>query len=100
MRDLLIPTLQVSIAEMQSLESSFIMKLLFGDITASTSFFSDNAESKMPPPLLMEDKFEDKHEGESDEDAGEASIGETLDFPSAAAWDLQEVICSCEMTLV
>ena len=62
--------------------------------------FSVNAESKIPPPLLMEDKFEDKHDGESDDDAGEASNGDTLGFPSAAAWDLHEVICSWEMTLV
>ena len=48
----------------------------------------------------MEDKFEDKHDGESDDDAGEASNGDTLGFPSAAAWDLHEVICSWEMTLV
>ena len=77
--------MQVRIAEMQSFESSFKIKLLFGGVTASTSLFSDKAESKIPPPLLIDDKFEDKHEGESEEEAGEANIGETLGFPSAAA---------------
>ena len=76
------------------------MILLFDAAIASMSLFSDKAESKIPTPLLTEDKFEDKHDGESEDEAGEASNGETLGFPSAAAWDLHEVICSCEMTFV
>jgi hypothetical protein len=64
-------------------------RLLFAGIGILFSFFSDKAESKIPPspPFLVDGKLDDKLEGESDDDAGEFSNGDALDidFPSAAA---------------
>ena len=66
-----------------------MVTLLLAGIGILLSFFSDNAESKIPPspPFLVDDKLDDKQEGESDDDDGELSNGDALDtdFPSAAA---------------
>ena len=80
--------MQVRIALIQLLGSLSSRVTVIADVVEVwVSSFSDNAESKIPPPLVDE-RLDDRQDGEADKDPDElTTTGDTLvtDLPSATA---------------